>query len=167
MTNQYLAFDRIGMIKYYECAKIYFLHEKQLRPEWARWLKFKKKKLHRNSCPSLYFVLIYEPSKFPFDFSLLKYMEPEIVESYRQKRKKSKSNFTKNNRIEVEAELEEFRGKNAQEKHGITTPSVNREYASDLDREELKNPLDKSKCWLEKSAFLTNGARKFEFLKGF
>lgn len=104
MAFNFLAEDKIGIMKYYECTKLYFLHEKQFRPEWVRWLKFKKKKLQQDSCPSLYFILIFQPSKFPFDLSILKYMEPEFVESYRLKKKKLRRKL-KNSINQLESQI--------------------------------------------------------------
>ena len=85
MALRFLLKQKVGMLKFYECAKIFFLHERQFRPEWLRWLKFQKKDLKADSRSTLRFLFIYRPAKFPFDVSALKKIEPEVVVPYEDK----------------------------------------------------------------------------------
>lgn len=79
MAVHLLAQDKVGYYKYYDCAKIFFLHENLFRPEWMSRLNFARKDLKYDSRPALYFILTFQPNKFPFDLSLLKSIEPEVL----------------------------------------------------------------------------------------
>ena len=61
------------------------MHELQFLPEWMDKFSFQKKKVHRNSFSSLYFLIMFQPAKCALDLSQLRRIEPEILPPYREK----------------------------------------------------------------------------------
>ena len=86
MAASLLSNNKVGIFKYADCAKIFFMHRSQFRPEWQRKFGFKMKKLQKNSQSSLYFMVMFQPYKFSYDLSLLKRIEPEIISPYKDNR---------------------------------------------------------------------------------
>lgn len=77
---------KVGVTKYsHGSAKIFFMHESQFLPEWVEKFNFDRKKIHKNSYSSLLVIIMFQPSKFPFDLSTLRRIEPEILIPYREK----------------------------------------------------------------------------------
>lgn len=64
LAQDLLSSNSVGMIKYLDSAKIFFLHKKQILEKWTHKLGFEVRSLKRSTPLSmLAFVLIYEPSK--------------------------------------------------------------------------------------------------------
>ena len=79
--RELLNSSKVGMTKYMNCSKIYFLHKDQMRPEWYERLNFKIEKIQKNSQPNLYFIIMYKPEKAK---GLIKTLDPDIVISFFQ-----------------------------------------------------------------------------------
>ena len=104
----FMNHDKVGIFKYFESAKIFFMNENQLLPEWIQRLKYKTKKSDQNLCPGLCFIMMFQPGKVPFSQPVLRTIEPEIITSSPLRKKKQKLDRTQKNleRVYVEASVE-------------------------------------------------------------
>ena len=71
------------------------MHETQISQKWIERFKFQKKKLQKNSNPTLCFLLMFQAAKYPSDLSLLKRIEPEVVAPYIEKNEDGKQDSKK------------------------------------------------------------------------
>ena len=70
----------VGMTKYLDCAKIFFMHRDQIPSQWSQRFVFKTRKVHFSSpFPRLAFILIYQPAKSSIDASMIDKIIPDII----------------------------------------------------------------------------------------
>lgn len=80
LAQDLLSSNSVGMIKYLDSAKIFFLHKNQILSKWTQPLGFEVKSLKRSSTSaSLAFVLIYEPSKARSQIEELRKITPRSI----------------------------------------------------------------------------------------
>ena len=80
MAQSFLQTEFVGLTKYLNCAKIFFIHKEQIPNEWIQRLGFQVQKIYRSGpISSLAFVLIYQPSKSNVDVSRLQKISPEPI----------------------------------------------------------------------------------------
>ena len=85
MAQEFLRESSIRMIRYLDCAKLFFIHKNQMPFEWTRKLDFKICKVRPSAFPpSLAFILIYQPSKSTVDFTKLKKINPQIQTPFQE-----------------------------------------------------------------------------------
>jgi hypothetical protein len=84
MASNLLFSNRVGIFKYADCVKMFFMHQKQFRPEWVQKFLFTKKRLQKVSYSTLYFLLMFQPHKYPSNLALLKKIKPEIIIPYKE-----------------------------------------------------------------------------------
>ena len=85
IANDFLQDNSVGITRYLDCAKIFFIHKDQMPAEWVQKLDFRIQKVEQSvNPPSLAFVLIFQPAKASFDTSLLKRIVPEPQKPYQE-----------------------------------------------------------------------------------
>lgn len=83
IAQELLNRGSVGMTKYLDCAKIFFMHRDQIPSQWSQRFGFRTKKVRANSpFPRLAFILIYQPAKSSMDVSLLDKIVPQIIQPF-------------------------------------------------------------------------------------
>lgn len=94
IAHEFLREASIGMIRYLDCAKLFFIHKNQMPFEWTKKLDFKIRKVKQSVYPpSLAFILIYQPSKSTIDVSKLKKINPQLQTPYQELYNSTQSNY--------------------------------------------------------------------------
>lgn len=88
-----LETNKVGVLKYNGCVKVYFIHRNQIMPEWIHWLKFTRIKLRKNSCSRLCYLLVFRKLSTLDSYGRLqsKLFEPEKIIPYTEDRLSSTS----------------------------------------------------------------------------
>lgn len=148
MASNLLFNNRVGIYKYADCVKIFFMHQKQFRPEWLQKFLFTKKNLQKVSYSSLYFLLMFQPYKFSSNLSLLKKIKPEIIIPYKE------NNPSVTNQAEDENPIQNKAQDNASERcvsdqYSIDISPISGSYSPLLTRDTpkkvQKTPMSDSK----------------------
>ena len=85
LAENFFKTQSVGLTKYLDCAKIFFVHKGQIPSEWARRLGFRVQRMHRSGpMTSLAFILIYQPAKSSINASRLQKIVPEPISTLQE-----------------------------------------------------------------------------------